>query len=142
MGTDGLTPGRNVHVVASDAVDLFELFSGVGSAVEITDFSYDERTPDWFFVDPASDGTGHIEISISRIPPNVTTVGQLLVLKDIYRNAVIQWCMYRAYSIEVDSVSSQRRAATHEVSFYGMMGKKIQRDVQFSPSPEAQTNGS
>ena len=141
MGTDGATPGRVVNTVESASVDLFAYghHSDAG-ATEITDYSYDERTPDYFYCDPPSDGTGWIEVSISRSPPVVTTEGQTLSLKDIYRNAIIQWCMFRAYSIEVDSVSSQRRAAKHEESFYGLMGKKFKRDAQYSGSAEVQQN--
>lgn len=139
MGSDGITPGRVVHPVTSDAMDLFDFdWTADTEALEAKNFSYDERTPNYFFVDPPSNGVGYIEISISRIPPPTTTDSQTLVLKDIYRNAVIQWCMFRAYSIEVDSVSSQRRAAAHESSFYALMGKKFQQDAGFSPSPEVQ----
>jgi hypothetical protein len=137
MGSDGATPGRVVHPCSADSIDLFAFDWNADTEEEVVkNFSYDERTPTFFFVDPPSDGVGHIEISVSRVPPEVTSVGQTLVLKDIYRNAIIQWCMFRAYSIEVDSASSQRRALAHETSFYGLMGKKIQRDVTFSPSPE------
>jgi hypothetical protein len=140
MGTDGLTPGRPINAVEEDALDLFQI--GVESNSAVTkDFSYDERTPNDFYVYPPSDGTGYIEMSISRIPPEVTANNQELALKNIYRNHIIQWCMFRAYSIEVDSASSQERAQEHESSFYQMLGVKFQRDVQFSPSVEVQQAG-
>ena len=139
MGTDGLTRGRPVLATDEESVDLFQFSLGAGNPQEeIYNFSYDEKTPNTFYVDPPSDGTGYIEIKISRNPPVIAAENQTLVLKDIYRNALIQWCMYRAYSIEVDSASSQNRAMRHEASFYQMMGKKFVRDVTFSPSPEAQ----
>lgn len=138
MGIDGLTPGRVVLVTDNDSLDLFEAdWNAAVQVAAVYNFIYDEKTPNDFYVDPPSDGTGYIEISISQVPPQVTSENQTLVLKDIYRNALIQWCMFRAYSIEVDSASSQARAAKHEKSFYVMMGKKFQRDVIFSPSPEA-----
>ena len=75
-------------------------------------------------------------MTVSRTPTRVNDPSDTLVLKDIWRNQIIQWCMFRAYSVEVDSASSQRRAGIHEQSFYNMMGRKFQRDVQFSPSVE------
>lgn len=142
MGVDGLTPGRSVNAVAADALDLFALdWTAEAVEAEAQDFTYDEKTPTEFFVDPPSDGTGYLEISVSRIPPAVTALSDTLVLKDIYRNAIIQWCMFRAYSVEVDSASSQRRASVHEASFYGLMGKKFQRDALFSPSSEVKQDG-
>jgi hypothetical protein len=140
MGSDGLTPGRAVLVTDNDSLDLFEAgWNTAAQVAAIYNFIYDERTPNTFYVDPPSDGNGHLEISVSQIPPQITSENQPLVVKDIYRNALIQWCMFRAYSIEVDSASSQQRAAKHEKSFYIMMGKKFERDIIFSPSPEAET---
>ena len=139
MGSDGLTPGRMVLVTDNDSLDLFESSWGTQAQVAaIYNFIYDEKTPEVFYVDPPSDGTGYLEVSVSQTPPVVTSENQTLVLKDIYRNALIQWCMFRAYSIEVDSASSQARAAKHEKSFYIMMGKKFQRDIIFSPSPDVE----
>ena len=137
MGADGLTPGRPINNVEEEALDLFEIAPESPSAVT-KDFSYDERTPRTFYVYPPSDGTNYIELSYSRTPPVVTAGGEELVVSDIYRNPVIQWVMFRAYSIEGDSASSQQRAQEHEASFYQMMGIKFQRDVQYSPSVEVQ----
>ena len=140
MGTDGLTSGRNVHVVDESSLDLFDFnWSNATAVEEVKNFTYDERVPNDFYVDPPSDGNGHLEIAISRTPTRVTAVGDTLVLKDIYRNQIIQFCMFRAYAVEVDSASSQRRSGIHEASFYQMMGKKFQRDVSFSPSVEVQS---
>ena len=142
MGSGGTTAGRAVFAVDAESLDLFQFnWNAAATEAEIKNFSYDERTPNTFYVDPPSDGTGYIEIAVSRTPTRITTAGQTLVLKDIYRNHLIQWCMFRAYSVEVDSASSQRRAGIHEQSFYNMMGEKFQRDVQFSPSVEAQAGG-
>lgn len=139
MGTDGLTPGRAVWPCEMEDLDLFNFgWHNATQEQEIKNFMYSEKSPRTFYVDPPSDGTGYIEISVSRVPPLLTTpVGvQALDVKDIYRNHVIQWCMFRAYSIEVDSASSQQRAGIHYGNFMDMMGRKFQRDVQFSPSVE------
>ena len=145
MGTDGLTPGRSVLAIDEESLDLFAFSHTAGTpAPVIKNFSYDEKTPNTFYVDPPADGTTQIELSVSRVPTEVTVPADTLVLKDIYRNPIIQWCMFRAYSIEVDSRSSQQRAAKHETTFYQLMGKKFQRDITFSPSvevQEAQTDG-
>ncbi len=137
LGTDGNTPGRPINNVEEDAHDLFELAPESPAAV-VKDYSYDERTPRTFYVYPPNDGTGWVEFSAMRTPPDVTAPEQELVLGDIYRNALVQWVMFRAYSIEVDSASSQQRAQEHEQSFYQMMGVKSQRDVQFSGSVEVE----
>lgn len=143
LGADGLTPGRVVHACEIEALDLFDFDWNTDAQVAaVKNYTYSEKTPNTFYVDPPSDGTGYIEISISRVPPAIIANYETLALKDIYENHIIQWCMFRAYSIEVDSASSQQRAAKHEQSFFTMMGRKFQRDVLFSPSVELkQTEG-
>jgi len=137
MGTNGLVAGSSVVACDHESLDLFSSNWHAAAGVEAVDnFAYDEKTPKTFYVDPPSDGTGYLEIATSQVPTLITAVGNTLDLDDIYKNAVIQWCMFRAYSIEVDSRSSAQRAAGHEQSFYQMMGKKFSRDVQFSPSEE------
>lgn len=137
MGANGTTPGRSIQAVEDDALDLFDFNWSAESGSAVTkNYSYDEKTPNVFYVDPPSDGTNYIEMSVSRAPPVIDSVNDDLVLADTYYNAVVQWCMFRAYSIEVDSASSQRRAAAHEASFNALMGRKFSRDATFSPSPE------
>lgn len=139
MGTDGITAGRSVLPCTEDALDLFSPGYGAMIQVEVVkNFTYDERSPRSFYVDPPSDGTGYLEITISQVPTKITDAGDTLDLRDIYQNHIVQWCMFRAYSIEFDSRTSQERARTHEASFYQMMGKKFQKDVMFTPSIEAQ----
>lgn len=139
MGSDGSTPGRIVRVVDEDSLDLFDFnWNNATQVAEIKSFTYDERVPNNFYVDPPSDGTGYIEIAISRVPPVVSASSQTLVLKDIYKDHIIQWVMFRAYSVEVDSAISRARAADHLDTFFNLMGRKFVRDVQFSSSAEVQ----
>ena len=136
---DGSTPGRVIRVVDSDSISLFNSnWHSQTVTVEIKNYAYNEKNPNTFYVDPPSDGSEFIEISVSLSPVRVNDGQDALVLKDIYRNHVIQWCMFRAYSIEVDSQSSQNRARKHEESFYQLMGKKFERDIIYSPSAEIQ----
>lgn len=142
MGTDGNTPGRAVLPVEENALDLFAFnWSAATQEAEVKNYVYDEKTPNTFYVDPPSDGTGWLELSISRVPPVITQDSDPLVVKDIYRSHVLQWVMFRAYSIEVDSVSSRQRAAKHEDTFYQMMSGKFERDALYSASKEVQNAG-
>lgn len=139
MGSAGTTPGRVIRAADHESISLFNsAWHSQGQVVEVKNFAYSEKNPDTFYVDPPSDGTEFIEISVSVAPTEVNDGLDDLTLKDIYKPHVIQWCMFRAYSIEVDSASSQNRAAAHEKSFYQLMGKKFERDIMFSPSVEVQ----
>jgi len=139
MGSAGTTPGRVIRGVEHEAISLFNSnWHSQAQVVEVKNYAYNEKNPRTFYVDPPSDGTEFVEISISIVPTPVNDGQDVLGLKDIYRMHVVQWCMFRAYSIEVDSASSQNRAAAHEKSFYQLMGKKFERDILFSPSVEVQ----
>lgn len=141
MGTDGLTPGRAVISSEMESLDLFNFnwhFATQESVIK--NFSYNEKSPMTFYVDPPSDGLGWIELSVARVPVTITspTALQNLSVEDIYYNHVIQWCMFRAYSIEIDSVSSQQRAGYHYQNFMDMMGQKFTKDIIYSPSVEVE----
>lgn len=135
MGTDGNTPGRPVNAIDEQTSHLFELTEELPQT-EIVDFSYDERVPNYFYVYPPSNGLGYVEVAISRVPPKVDATTDTLVLKDIYRQHIVSFCMYRAYQKEIDSVRSQDRAQTHLRTFFDLMGIKFTRDIQFTPSVE------
>ncbi len=142
MGTGGTTPGK--AIVSCDHATLALYNSGWHTATataEIDNFAYDEKTPKVFYVDPPSDGTVQIEITYASIPTKIALAVDILDLKDQYRNAIVQWCMFRAYSVEVDSASSQSRARKHEQTFNDIMDKKMQRDIMYSPSEAVKGGG-
>ena len=137
MGADGLTPGRTIRVADHDSLRLFDSsWHTAAQVAEIKNFAYNEKTPEIFYVDPPSDGTVQIEISYTIIPETIMDSNDILSLTDIYKNHVIQWVMFKAYSVEVDSHISIQRAASHWDQFWQMLGRKYQRDLQFSPSKE------
>lgn len=139
MGSDGNTPGSTVRPADHESLRLFDGgWHSSTQTAEINNYSYSEKTPDIYYVDPPSDGTGYVEMSYSVVPTEVTQTTDTLDLNDIYKEPIIQWMMFRAYSVEVDSVSSRNRARAHEDSFYNMMGRKFLRDAQFSASQEVQ----
>lgn len=137
MGNDGNTPGNVIRAADHESLRLFDASWHANTSVaEIKNYSYNEKTPDIFYVDPPSDGTGYIEMSYSVVPTVITQTTDILDIGDIYKEPLIQWMMFRAYSVEVDSVSSRNRARAHEESFYNIMGRKFIRDVQYTASEE------
>jgi hypothetical protein len=139
LGSDGNTPGKPITVVDRESLDLLSLYwhSGTGKTA-VQHFTYDERTPEVFYVYPPVSATTavHVEASISEVPAAVANEGDELALNDIYQNAVLEWVLYRAFSVETDSQTSANEAAKHHRAFYEALGMKYKSDLTFSPSKE------
>lgn len=141
MGVDGNTPGRAIRSVDRDSIDLFDRnWHSQVQATEVFNYAYNEKTPNFFYIDPPADGTRYIEIHYSVAPAEIAAAFETLALKDIYKNHVVQWCMFKAYSVEADSAISRQRALEHQTTFWNMMGRKFTRDAMYSPSEEVQNS--
>ena len=143
MGTDGLTPGRVIRFVDQPTLDAFDpdWHSATPSAV-IKSYTYDEKAPDVFYVNPPANGLTQIEVVVSRLPavldpamddPTFNDANTVTNLKDIYANTLMDWVLYKAYSYESSAVNSAQMANAHMNSFYNSLGVKAKTDAAISP---------
>lgn len=150
MGADGLTPGKAVKPVDRSNLDLVDPdwhLASKNSAV-VKAFIYEEDEPDTFYVNPPNDGTGSIEVKVSKMPTQHDTAmndtafaAELIDIKDIYVNTIIEWILYKAFSFENSSNQSMNAANTHLQSFYSSIGLKTKVDYSLSPSGDKVENG-
>jgi len=141
MGFDGSTPGQSIRGTDYESLSLFNRnWHEAPQATVVNNFTYSEKTPRIFYVDPPADGTRWVEIHYSVLPANISASFETLALKDIYQNHIVQWCMFKAYSVEADSAISRQRALEHQTTFWNMLGRKFGRDAMYSPSEEVQSS--
>ena len=140
MGSDGLTPG--------DAIDLVE--RGVKDALDrgwhkadkskvVDEYVFDDRAPVDFYVSPPTDDTTdvYIELSQAIVPATVSASTDNLPLKDIYKPAILEWMLYRAFSRDSEETPNFQRAQTHMNTFAAIMAGKSIGDKQVSPKERA-----
>jgi hypothetical protein len=110
---------------------------------------FDEDDPFAFYVYPGNDGTGIVEVIASAIPTEVPypTVNPTLLatydvaidIHDMYKNALVDYVMYRAYSKDASFAGSLARAAAHYQQFQGAIGVKI-KDEMRNPNAKIPVN--
>lgn len=104
MGTDGSTVGRAISRMEMATLDARRPDWHTDTAdSQVKHWVYDPLNPRVFYVTPPQPdtGTGYVELAYSASPDDVD-LGQAIVLNDIYRNALLDYVLYRAYSKDAD----------------------------------------
>lgn len=139
----GATPGKPIRVVEEESLNLFRptWHSDTEKSV-IKNYTYDERTPDTFYVYPPAVVGTVVEAKLANNPTEITNVDiDAISLNDVYISPIRDWMLHRAYSKETDSSESRSLAASHRQAFYAALGIKTKVDVSASPSVELKQEG-
>ncbi len=138
MGLTGDKPGRSIRRTDRQNLDDDDLYwQSSTPKAEISQFTYDDRTPKDFFVwPPAVDGT-QIKISYAAIPATVTAPSDSLDIGLEVLDAVVNYVAYRAKSKD-----SQFANAAEAAGFYGAFGDALgmQTQTQAAASPNQPGN--
>lgn len=133
MGPDGNTPGRVIYPTIRSALDAEtpDWHTKTGSVVQhyIYDPDTDRKT---FYVYPSADGW--IEIVYSATPALAESMAEVLDLSDQYRNAVVDWVLYRCFSKDAEYSGNQQLAAKYYQDFYQAIGVKTEVDKGSNPT--------
>lgn len=96
--------------------------------------------PRSFYVVPGNDGNGVVEAIVSRVPQevpvpaapasplDVASYTTTVQLADVYRNAVVDYMLYRAFSKDMQLAGAFERARAHYGQFADALGIKLQMD--------------
>ena len=91
----------------------------------VVHYMYDPDThPDIFYVYPAQpdSGTGSIRVLASVVPADLTSDTDVLVLRDRYEPAIIDYMIYKAYLKDNEEPNNQERSAGAYQRFLGAIG--------------------
>ncbi|UKA12930.1 DUF6682 family protein [Photobacterium damselae] len=106
------------------------------NAVDIELYCYDLTDPLTFYVYPAPTKGLSIWITYAAKPTELVNDADLIPLTDDFKNAVIDWVLYRCYSKDDQSANAQR-ATMHLQAFENGIGKKTQIDASIVPDMAA-----
>lgn len=115
MGTDGSTPGRSIRRTDRQNIDDNDLYWHAGTTSnEISQFTYDDRTPKNFFVSPPATAGTQVMAAYAAIPDAVASTGDTLNIALEYIDAVVNYACFRAKSKDSEYANAAEAAA-----FYG-----------------------
>ena len=138
MGADGNTPGRAIRVTAKDSLDaqLPEWHNDAADPVNgIANFMYDPRDPYRYYVYPQAPATDwYVELVYAAVPPVMASLADVILLRDVYANALIDYLIYRANSRDEVDGQPHPAAMLHYQKFSGAFGLKGREEAQNSPN--------
>jgi hypothetical protein len=136
----GRAGGRIVTQVQRDVMDAIQpgwQNPGVMPySAQVVNYIKEISDPAGFYVVPGNDGNGIVEATVSRLPAEVPSPAEdvgnadaytaVVDIRDIYRNALLDYMLYRAFSKDMNIVGGSQRAAMHYQQFAESLGIKTQ----------------
>jgi hypothetical protein len=99
MGTNGTTAGAVISPVGADFFDNYNPdWHSESQVAAVKNYIFDDSDPTRFYVSPPNTGTGYVEVAYSAVPGNVETVATAITLRDVYRDALRDYILYRCYA--------------------------------------------
>lgn len=134
MGSDGKTPGRSIRRTDRQNIDDMDLYwHKATESAEISQFTYDDRNPKIFFVQPPAKAGTTIEISYAQIPAAVAALTDELDIGLESLDAVLNYVCYRAKSKDSEYANAGEAAAFYG-AFNDALGVTTQAQSGTSPN--------
>lgn len=106
-------------------------------------FMFDTAQPDHFYVYPPNNGAGVVEAIVAAEPPRIGAPAtnqtsleawvEVVPIKESYRQAVVDYMLFRAFSMDTDIPGAAQRAMMHRQAFSEALGIKFSRESMASP---------
>lgn len=142
----GRTGGRAIRAIERSVLDNqlpgWSDPSVLPHSATVDHIVYDDTNPREFFVVPGNDGTGVIEATVALIPDDIAEPSNplqiesytaALAIPEIWRGALTDYVLYRAYSKDSQSPNAGNRAVMHYQQFQQALGVKIATDQALNP---------
>ena len=138
MGTDGTTPGKPVAFVLMEEVDyLITDFHTHTACASLDIYTYDKDDPLHYYSYPPqpSSNQGYAELIYPALPADVAA-SSAITLNDVYQTALLNYILYRAFSREIDPISSSSAG-----SYYNLYVSELGRKDLAEQEHNASTKG-
>lgn len=128
MGSDGNTPGPSIYQIDRKDMDAYE--RGWASDTpnrNVLHAMYNaEDDNEVFYVWPPQPDTqqNYIEIIYSQTPAYLTSINSQISLSDYYRNPLLDYILYRAFSKDSEFANQAERSQIHYKAFADYLGIK------------------
>lgn len=137
LGVDGVTPGKAIRVVPREILDAHTpLWHAATPKDVVVNCVLDTRDPRVFYIYPRVSAAVKIAGVLSVSPPVITSTGQAINLSDIFANALVNYCVFRALSKDGESAAAQL-AQLHYQAYSNFIGAKAGVDASASPAATA-----
>lgn len=143
----GRAGGAQITLVSRQMLDAVSPdWSNPNSArysAEVKHFMFDVAEPDHFYVYPANTGRGVVEAMVAVEPARIgppassqellSSWSKVVPIKEAYRQAVVDYMLFRAFSMDLSIPGIAQRAQMHRQAFNEALGIKYSRESIASP---------
>ena len=136
----GATGGRAIRLVSWDILDTqnpdWHEPTVTGDATHGTTpkhYLFDENDPLNFYVYPGVAGNAYVEMVYSQRPTDLANTSETIAVPDNYSNALIDYCLFRAFTKDSEFAGNAQRAGTHYQLFAVSVSGKAQIDALIKP---------
>lgn len=128
--------GRAIRLVDRETLDTQIPSWHAATQAVPTNYVFDNRDPQTFYVYPPAIVSTVLEIVYSRVPVEITTgtlASQDLTPADTYIDPLLNYVLFRAYSKDADFAHNANLAALYIAAVDRALGVKTRSDAAFSP---------
>ena len=134
LANDGVTPGRAIRRTDRQAIDDYDPdWHSATPASTISQFTYDDRAPNVFFVNPPAVAGTKVEILSPAIPAAGSAMKDTIDIGLQYMEAIVNYVAYRAKSKDSEYANAAEAAAYYG-AFTEALGVKAQSSNVSSPN--------
>jgi hypothetical protein len=129
------TDGSAIRITSRDILDsqVPDWHAVSRTASKVIHYCYSASDPKTFYVYPPSPGNCTVE-AIYNASPADAVLGGLISIDDIYKSALIDYVIYRAYSKDADFAANEQSAKTHYQAFLFAINGKTASDKLSNPN--------
>lgn len=140
LGADGLTPGKAIRMVSRDTLDASRpTWHADPAATSVSHCTVDARDPLTFYVYPRQKAATYVA-GVTSVAPVLVAATQLVPVSDLFANALVEFCLYKARSMDAEHAANPQLAAAHYQLFVSLVAGKGAVDAQFGPNPNSPLN--
>ena len=142
------TGGRAIRLVSWDILDTqdpdWHNPTVTGDATHGTTpkhYLFDENDPLNFYVYPGVAGNAYVEPVYSQRPTDLSAASSTIAVPDNYSNAIIDYCLFKAFMKDAEFAGNGQRAGLHYQTFAVSVQGKAQIDAFIKPDIQIVSNG-
>ena len=142
------TGGRAIRLVAWDILDTQDpdwhnpTVTGDATHGAIPKhYLFDENDPLNYYVYPGVEGNAYVELVYSQRPTDLSAASSTIGIPDNYSNAIIDYCLFRAFTKDAEFAGNATRAGVHYQMFAVSVQGKAQIDAFIKPDIQIVSDG-
>jgi hypothetical protein len=140
MGVNGTTPGRAITLTSVERMNAAKLDWRRDRAQAVRHYMPDDRDPRVFLVWPAPSAAIKVQARTCDQPTAIDDLADPLPIGDEYRNALVEFVMFRLYSQDAEDSENAQLAAAHYGMYANTLGIQVKQLKAMSAGANSTAN--